>query len=246
MNKTFLIASAATLSAVGVLFLAPVTASAHCDTIDGPVIGDAQTAIKENNINYIAKWVTPEEEAELTDIFNQTMEVRDDSPEVQKLADQYLFENLVRVHRAGEGAPYSGVKPEGTPMAEEIVAADESIEVGNLDPLKELVESEKIPELEESLNEVLATKDFDTDDLDAGREYVMNYVTFTHMAEGEELEGGHVEESHEEAEQEEVEQEDAEVDEIKVEKATTNWLSWGLAGLFFITTIIGFTRKKAK
>ncbi|SIN84158.1 hypothetical protein SAMN05878443_0081 [Carnobacterium alterfunditum] len=241
MNKTFLMTSAATLSAVGVLFLSPVTASAHCDTMDGPVIGDAQTAIKENNINYIAKWVSPEEEANLTDIFNQTMEVRDDSPEAQELADQYLFENLVRVHRAGEGAPYTGVKPEGFPMAEEIVAADESIKIGNLDPLKDLVESEEIPELEESLSDVLATKDFDTADLDAGREYVMNYVTFTHLAEGEELEGGHVEEGHEEAEQEEA----VEVDEIEVEKSTTNWFSWGLAGLFFITTIIGFTRKKA-
>jgi hypothetical protein len=125
-------------------------------------------------------------------------------------------------------------------MAEEIVAADESIKVGNLDPLKDLVEPEEIPELEETLDAVLATKDFDTADLDAGREYVMNYVTFTHLAEGEELEGGHAEEGHEEAEQEEA----VEVDEIEVEKSTTNWFSWGLVGLFFITTIIGFTRKK--
>ena len=51
----------ATVAAVGIMFVAPLTASAHCDTMDGPVIGDAQRALNENNINYITKWVMPRE-----------------------------------------------------------------------------------------------------------------------------------------------------------------------------------------
>lgn len=106
----------AVLAATGALFLNPLMASAHCDTMDGPVIGDAQKALAEENSSYIAKWVLPEREEDIEGIFAQVMKVRDDSPEAQKLADQYLFENLVRIHREGEGAPYTGVKPEGTPM----------------------------------------------------------------------------------------------------------------------------------
>ncbi|MGX7361579.1 DUF6448 family protein [Aerococcus viridans] len=55
-------------------------------------------ALAEENSSYIAKWVLPEREEDIEGIFAQVMEVRDDSPEAQKLADQYLFENLVRIH----------------------------------------------------------------------------------------------------------------------------------------------------
>lgn len=228
---------AATAAAVGVMFAAPLTASAHCDTMEGPVIGDAQRALNENNINYITKWVTPENEAELTTIFNQTVAVRDDSAEAQKLADQYLFENLVRIHRTGEGASYTGIKPEGTPVEEAVAAADASIAAGNLDPMKDVVEDEKIAELEESFNQVLNTQEFDADDVEAGREYVEAYVTFTHLSEA--LAGGeedaHATEEHV-GEDSEVSQAEHETD-AKVTSATV--LPWSLAGLFFITTLIG-------
>lgn len=221
---------AATAVAVGIMALAPLTASAHCDTMDGPVIEDAKLALEENNINYISKWVLPGDEAEITVIFNETMKVRDANPEAKELADKYLFENLVRIHRAGEGASYTGIKPEGTPAAKEIAAADESIEVGNLEPFKGIVEEEKIAELEESFEKVLATKNFEVSDVEAGREYVEAYVTFTHLAEdkhGEEEE--HAEEAAHEAE------------DISV-GTPNNWLPWTLAGIFFITNIIAHVK----
>lgn len=102
MRKNIMMTTGAVLAATGALFLNPMTASAHCDTMDGPVIGDAQKALAEENSSYIAKWVLPEREEDIEGIFAQVMEVRDDSPEAQKLADQYLFENLVRIHREGE------------------------------------------------------------------------------------------------------------------------------------------------
>ena len=235
---------AATVAAVGIMFVAPLTASAHCDTMDGPVIGDAQRALNENNINYITKWVMPENEAELTYIFNQTVAVRDDSAAAQKLADQYLLENLVRIHRTSEGAAYAGIKPEGTPVEEAVAAADASIATGNLNPMEEVIENEKISELEESFNQVLRTQEFDTDDVEAGREYVEAYVTFTHLS--EELAGGE-EEAH--ANEEHV-SEDTEASEVAHEtetKATSaTVLPWSLAGLFFITTLIGHFRHPRK
>ena len=116
-------------------------------------------------------------------------------------------------------------------MEEAIVAADRSIATGTLSPLEELVEPELMPQLEEAFEDVLATKDFDTSNVDAGREYVMNYVTFTLLAEGEEHEvenakaaGGHI---------------DPETEEPKA-----SWLPWGLAGTFFVTTIAGFLKRR--
>lgn len=245
--KTKILASfGAVAVAVGIMVIIPTTASAHCDTMDGPVIGDAQKALEENNINYISKWVLPEDDEEIAKIFDQTMEVRDDSPEAQKLADQYLYENLVRIHRAGEGASYTGVKPLGTPMEEVIAAADESIRLENLTPFEGIVEDEKVAELEDSFNQVLATKDFDVNDVDAGRQYVSAYVTFTHLAEGEHAEEG----EHHDAEtlnhetEHEIAEEAIVLNDSKEETTSMTWISWLLAGVFFITTIIGFSKKR--
>jgi hypothetical protein len=98
--------------------------SAHCDTMDGPVVGDAKKAIEQNNVNYVLKWVLPENEKEIKQAFELTMKVRGYGPNPERLADQYFFETLVRVHRTGEGMSYTGIKPSGTPINEKIIAAD--------------------------------------------------------------------------------------------------------------------------
>lgn len=257
----------ALLIALAIIAIVPTSASAHCDTMDGPVISDAKKAIETNNLNYALKWVLPDGDQELTEAFELAMAVRGLSPEAQELADKYFYDNFVRIHRAGEGAPYTGVKPYGTPMEEVVIAADKSIEVGNLSPLKELVPAAIMPELQERLDKVLATIDFDVDDVNAGREHIEAYVQFFHLAEEGDKHGEEHGES-QEAETSEGVHEDAdasdnahdEVDKSKdnedveasVEahneavKSTTPWIPWGLAGLFFMTTLIAIFKKHFK
>ena len=134
--------------AVGMLLLAPVAAEAHCDTMDGPTVKDALKAMKTDNVNYALKWVQPRYEGEVTRAFNLSMKVMDINADTRNLAEQYFFEILLRDHRAGEGAPFEGVKPHGTPIDERVKAADRSIEEGNLKPLEHLVDKDKQPELE--------------------------------------------------------------------------------------------------
>ena len=112
---------------------------AHCDTRDGPVVAAAIKAINEKNVNYALIWVRPADEKEARKAFESTLKVRVLSPEARDLADSYFFETLVRLHRTGEGVPYEGIKPAGTPIDKKILAADESIARGNLSPLNQLV-----------------------------------------------------------------------------------------------------------
>lgn len=189
----------------------------HCDTMDGPVVADAKKAIEQNNVNYVLKWVLPDNEKEITDAFNLIMKVRELNPEARELSDMYFFETLVRIHRSGEGVPFTGVKPSGTPIDEKIKAADKSIEIGNLTPLEELVPKDKLEELKIRFDRVMSLKDFDVNDVKAGREYINAYVQFFHFAEGEVEGHGH------------------EQDE-KIEHS--GYLPWILSGLFFITSIL--------
>ena len=203
------------IAAAAVVMLMPLTASAHCDTMEGPTVADGKKAMDNNNVNYVLKWVQPKYEKEITDKFNLSMKVKDLSPEAKQISEQYFFSELVRVHRAGEGAPFDGLKPVGTPVDEKVLAADKSIEVGNLSPLEGVLEEDKMPELKERFEKVMALKNFDANNLEAGREYIEAYVKFFKFAEGEEdghhasvdsvdAHSAHVEKSHAEATHSEV------------------------------------------
>lgn len=190
---------------------------AHCDTMDGPVVADARKAFDQNNVNYVLKWVKPDYEKEIIDAFNLAMIVRNLSPESKQLADKYFFEIVVRLHRMGEGMPFTGIKPSGTPIDEKILAADKSIELGNLIPLIDLVPTDEQQELKERFERVISLKNFDINNVQAGREYIEAYVQFFHFAEGEA--------EHNPSHNEEME-----------EKNTI--IPWATTGLFFITSLI--------
>ena len=51
----------------------------------------------------------------------------------------YFFETLVRIHRAGEGEPYTGMKPAGRDLGPAVPAADKAIVDGKLEPLYKLL-----------------------------------------------------------------------------------------------------------
>jgi hypothetical protein len=179
------------------LLLHPGTASAHCDTMEGPAVQDGRLALETGNVNVALKWVPADGGAELNRIFEQAQAARRLGEEARIVADQWLLENLVRIHRAGEGAPYTGLQPVGTPVDERVRAADEAVATGTLAPLTGLVPEEQLAELEQRFAEVLAHKDFPVDDVDAGRSYLEAYVRFFKLAEGHDHDHDHHHAEHE-------------------------------------------------
>ena len=128
------------VAAAGIMFMSPLTASAHCDTMEGPTVADGFKAMETNNVNYVLKWVQPKYEKEITEKFNLSMKVKDLSPSAKILAEQYFFSELVRVHRAGENAPFDGLKPYGTPIDVLLLAAAYFIDVCFLSSLGALID----------------------------------------------------------------------------------------------------------
>ena len=94
--------------AVFIALVLPGIAHAHCDSLDGPVITEARAALASGNVTPLLKWVTPQQEGEVTEVFEHVMKVRGLGDDAQRLADRFLFETLARLHRASEGAPYTG------------------------------------------------------------------------------------------------------------------------------------------
>src|SRR3546814_16263882 len=105
----------------------------HCDSLDGPVVVAARKALEEGRVELVLPFVPADGEAEVTDVFDQTMAIRGASPAVSAVADRWFFENVVRVHRAGEGAPYTGLKPAGLSEGTVIPVAERAPATGSGD-----------------------------------------------------------------------------------------------------------------
>ncbi|HKY38647.1 MAG TPA: DUF6448 family protein [Polyangiaceae bacterium] len=126
-------------------------------------------------------WVSGEDEASVRSAFQQTLDVRALGPEARTLADRHFFETLVRIHRAGEGAPYTGLSDaEPEPL---IRATDRALEAGSTAELEhQLVEAVRAG-LAERFSKAKATRDFRPGDVAAGRNFVAAYVSLTHWVE---------------------------------------------------------------
>ena len=102
-------------------------ALAHCDGMDGPVVRAAQEALAKGDVNLVLIWVRKNDEAEIRRAFDRTMTVRKFSRQSGELADTYFFETVVRIHRAGEGAPFTGLKPAGRDLGPAIPTANQAL-----------------------------------------------------------------------------------------------------------------------
>jgi hypothetical protein len=164
-------------------FFAPNPASAHCDTLDGPVVTAAEAALEKKEITPALKWIKPEHEAELKAAFARTLAVRSQGREARELADQFFFEALVRLHREGEGAPYAGLKPGGTKIDPAVVAADRALDSGKVDDLIKTLTDETAAGIRQLFTDAVEKKRHAEHSVDAGRDYVAAYVEFVHHVE---------------------------------------------------------------
>lgn len=162
----------------------PQQAAAHCDTMDGPVVASARAALTTGDITPVLKWVRPADEPQIRAAFEHTLKVRNLSPEARDLADHYFFEMLVRLHRAGEGEPYTGLKPSGAEIEPGIVLADKSLETGSAETLIGLLTSGVANGVRQRLAHVQETRKHADHTVEEGRQYVAAYVDFIHYVEG--------------------------------------------------------------
>lgn len=158
-------------------------AYAHCDTLDGPVVQTARVSLEKGDITPVLKWVQAEDEKEIQAAFQKTLAVRSRGAEAKDLADMYFFETLVRIHRAGEGAPYTGLKP-GEAVDPAIAMADKALESGSVDKLVDVLTEAMANGIRERFQRTKETQKHADDSVAAGREFVKAYVIFTHYAEG--------------------------------------------------------------
>ena len=150
----------------------------HCDSLDGPVIGAARQALETGDVDFALPFVPEGSEGEVRAVFARVLPVRRLGGDAVEVADELFFETVVRLHRAGEGAPYTGLKPAGLPNGPVLPLAERAVATGSADEVAEFLTTVLIGELDRRIQQVVtlsATKDRSVRD---ARRYVQTMLGF--------------------------------------------------------------------
>lgn len=164
------------------LLVTPQFAAAHCDTLDGPVIKDARSALEKKDITPVLKWVQTKDEAQMQKVFKQALVAAKKGTKDQEQSEHHFFETLVKIHRAGEGAPFTGLKPAGE-VEPVIVAADTALVSDSAEELIKLVTDSVAKGVHERHSRAVELYKHKDESVEAGRKYVEAYVEYTHYVE---------------------------------------------------------------
>lgn len=165
------------------LLLAPAMAYAHCDTMDAPVVKAAQASLDSRELAHVLIWVPAKDEAEVRHAFEQTLTVRQLGPEAKELADRHFLETVVRIHRMGEGEPYTGLKRAGSYSGHAVPTVDRALQSGSPTELQSMLRSALDARLDENVADAAGKRAFSPSDVKSGRENVEAYVRLVHFAE---------------------------------------------------------------
>ncbi|MDF2501699.1 MAG: hypothetical protein K0Q77_2413 [Anaerosporomusa subterranea] len=146
------------MAIMGFVALMPNTAEAHCDTLDGPVVTAAQQALDSKDINRVLPFIPKNGEPELKEAFAKVLAARTGGKSAQEVADRYFFETTVRIHRAGEGAAFTGLQPAGMDFGPALPTSEKAIQTGSLTELNEIMAHELAEVLELRLHKIQELK----------------------------------------------------------------------------------------
>ena len=144
----------------------------HCDSMDGPVVTAARRALDEGDLAIALPYVPAQAEAEITAAFQQVLPIRATSGSAGDLADRWFFETVVRLHRAGEGAPYTGLTPAGQDEGPVIPVAERALHTGSADELVHVLTQVVADQAKTRLDQAIALNQHEPGSVAAAREYV--------------------------------------------------------------------------
>jgi hypothetical protein len=150
----------------------------YIDSMDGPVVKAAETALDMENVKYVLPYVSPDDEGVLKDAFDKTLLVRELSGDAAELADYWFFETVVRLNRKEEEKSYTGLKAAGSDWGPIIPKLDKAIETENINELLNFLLNLIREDIKSRFDDLLSKKDYDINDVDDARDYLNSRAEF--------------------------------------------------------------------
>jgi len=150
----------------------------HCDSLDGPVVSAARMALEAGDVALVLPFVPADGEAEVRGVFDRVRSVREFGSDAREVADRLFFETVVRIHRAGEGAPYTGLKRAGLSVGPVIPLAERAVNTGSPGEVVDFLASVLSAEVKHRLEHISALAVARERSLDDARRYVEASLAF--------------------------------------------------------------------
>jgi hypothetical protein len=139
-------------------------------------------ALVHGDVDLVLPYVPEAMEAEVRAAFARAMHVRELDPVAREVGELHFFETVVRLHREGEGAPFTGLKPMGLDVGPVIGLAEEAADSGNAEALVAELHRELDSALIHRLAEVVALGRARSDSVASARRYVSAFLGFQRWA----------------------------------------------------------------
>ncbi|HWS57091.1 MAG TPA: DUF6448 family protein [Actinotalea sp.] len=155
----------------------------HGDSMDGPVVTAARRALETGDVDLVLPFVPADAEGEVRAVFGAVRPVRGLGPDAAGVADRLFFETVVRLHRAGEGAPFTGLKPAGLSVGPVIPLAERAVETESPDKVADFLGGILREELTRRLGRVTELAPLRRRSVEDGRRYVeatLGFEVFSH------------------------------------------------------------------
>ncbi|MGB8021479.1 MAG: DUF6448 family protein [Candidatus Nanopelagicales bacterium] len=138
----------------------------------------ARRALDGRDVEAILPFVPEDAEDEVRQAFDRAQGVRGLGPQAREVADLHFFETVVRLHRAGEGAPYTGLKAAGLDVGPVIPLAEHALESGSIEALHAFLSDRLREQLTARLDHALALRDGAGTSVPATRDWVEAMLGF--------------------------------------------------------------------
>jgi hypothetical protein len=141
--------------------------------MDGPVVMAAKKALDTGNVKLILPYAHEKAEAEIRKAFERTIAIRkQENKEANEVADLWFYETVVRLHREGEGAPYTGLKPAGLDWGPVLPKVDKAIEKGDPKEVIDFLSHAVEEQIQDRFKRFTSTKNYDPNDVAEAREHI--------------------------------------------------------------------------
>jgi len=157
--------------------------AAHCDTLAGPVVADARRALAIRDVTPALKWVSPSPEGAVRTAFAAALRERARGNAARRAANMRFLAVSVKLHRQGEGEPFTGLKPAGAQVDPALVVADKALASGSPDPVVRHVTADAAAGIRSRYAKAAAARKQAGRSVAAGRKYVRAYVEYVHYVE---------------------------------------------------------------
>ncbi|MCX6701139.1 MAG: DUF6448 family protein [Methanomicrobiales archaeon] len=150
----------------------------HYDVRNGPIMKAAKMALQTGNVNYVLIWVPEESENQLKNLLEKTFCKRRDRKDVQDVALDGYFKTVSRLHRSGERVLYTCIKPDDLNESQIVPKVERAIEIGDVEEIIGAIPPTREGYLRQRLRNVIDKKNYDVNNVAAGRAYVSAFIDF--------------------------------------------------------------------